>query len=232
MTTTSATVAAASICIPPWPGGVTRWGGPLGVRGAHPPPVDPRWPRELPPNVAICTREEADKLRHDRRHFHQLVLHRRRKRTRKDTQHGVRIGRHCHQLIHHLRLLERGTLQDRVLKNLGHFDDLLDVRQRLVEDLQHFHHRVHRLRRRNVEERDDGHNIDNLLHGAAAGLAPAARIRQTAGPAASPWRQAHHPRPSDSTRCLPPGEGDASGSSPQSSTRNPPLPGPGHLLSP
>ena len=38
------------------------------------------------------------------------------------------------------RLLEKGTLQDRVLKNLGHFDDLLDVRQRLVEDLQHCHH--------------------------------------------------------------------------------------------
>ena len=38
----------------------------------------------------------------------------------------------------------------------------------------------------------------------------------------SPQRQAGHPRPSDSTGCLPPGEGDASESSPQSSTRNPP----------
>ena len=135
------------------------------MRGAHSPPVDPRWPRE-PPSVAICTREEADKLRHDRRHFHQLVLHRRRRRTREDKQHGVRIGRHCHQLFYHLRLLERGTLQDHVLKNRGHFDSLLDVRQRLVEDLQHFHHRVHRLRRRNVEERDNGHSIDSLLHDA------------------------------------------------------------------
>ena len=92
----------------------TPVGGPLGVRGAHPPPVGPRRPRELPPNLPICTREEPDKQRHDRRHFHQL--------------------------FRQLRLLERGTLQDRVLKNLGHFDDLLDVRQRLVEDLQHFHH--------------------------------------------------------------------------------------------
>ena len=133
-TTTSATVAAASICIPPWPGGVTRWRGPLGVRGAHPPPVGPRRSRELPPNVPICTREKPDKLRHDRRHFHQLVLHLRHRSE------GRRRRRHFHQLFRQLRLLERGTLQDRVLKNLGHFDDLLDVRQQLVEDLQHFHH--------------------------------------------------------------------------------------------
>ena len=157
-TATSASVAAASICIPPWPGGVTRWGGPLGVRGAHSPPVDPRWPRELPPYVPIGTREETNELRHDRRHFHQLVLHLRHRRESRGRR------RHFHQLFRQLRLLERRTLQSHVLKNLGHFDDLLDVRHRLVEDLQHFHHRVHRLRRRNVEERDDG-QIDNLLHG-------------------------------------------------------------------
>ena len=107
----------------------TPVGGPLGVRGAHPPPVGPRRPRELPPHVPIDTREKPDKVRHDRRHFHQLVLH---LRHRSESR-GRR--RHFHQLFRQLRLLERGTLQDRVLKNLGHFDDLLDVRQRLVEDL-------------------------------------------------------------------------------------------------
>ena len=56
----------------------------------------------------------------------------------------------------------------------------------------------------------------------AAAPAPAVQTRRADGLAGSPWRQAHHPRPSDSTRCLQPGEGDASGSSPQSSTRNPP----------
>ena len=56
----------------------------------------------------------------------------------------------------------------------------------------------------------------------AAAPAPAVQKRQADGLAGSHWRQAHHPRPSESTRCLPPGEGDASGSSPQSSTRNPP----------
>ena len=163
------------------------------MRGAHSPPVDPRWPRELPPSVAICTREEADRLRHDRRHFHQLVLHRRRRRTREDKQHGVRIGRHCHQLFYHLRLLERGTLQDRVLKNLGHFDSLLDVRQRLVEDLQHFHHRVHRLRRRNVEERDNGHNIDSLLHDAPRdSLLRSGHVRQPVRPRAPGGRHIIH----------------------------------------
>ena len=107
----------------------TPVGGPLGVRGAHPPPVGPRRPRELPPHVPIDTREKPDKVRHDRRHFHQLVLH---LRHRSESR-GRR--RHFHQLFRQLRLLERGTLQDRVLKNLGHFDDLLHVRQRLVEDL-------------------------------------------------------------------------------------------------
>ena len=89
-------------------------GGPTGVRGAHSPPVGPRGPRELPPHVPIGTREETNKLRHDRRHFHQL--------------------------FRQLRLLERGTLQGHVLKNLGHFDDLLDVRHQLVDDLEHFTH--------------------------------------------------------------------------------------------
>ena len=50
--------------------------------------------------------------------------------------------------------------------DLGHFDDLLDVRQRVVEDLQHFHHRVHHLRLGSVEKWDDGHRTDELLHDA------------------------------------------------------------------
>ena len=104
----------------------TLVGGPLGVRGAHPPPVGPRRPRELPPHVPIGTREKPNKLRHDRHHFHQLVL---RLRHRNESR-GRR--RHFHLLFRQLRLLERGTLQDRVLKNLGHFDDLLDVRQRVA----------------------------------------------------------------------------------------------------
>ena len=52
----------------------------------------------------------------------------------------------------------------------------------------------------------------------AAKPAPAVQTRQADGLAGSSRRQAHHPRPSDSTRCLPPGEGDASGSSPPNST--------------
>ena len=132
----------------------------MGVGGATPPPVDPPRPTELRPNVLIRTHEERprDDVSHDLRHFHQLVLHTR----HRNVSRGRR--RHFHQLFRQLRLLERGTLQDRVLKNLGHFDDLLDIRKRLVEDLQHFHHRVHRLRHRNMEKLDDGHNIDNLLH--------------------------------------------------------------------
>ena len=91
--------------------------GPLGVGGATPPPVDPRRPTELRPNVLIRTHEERprDDVSHDLRHFHQLVLHTR----HRNVSRGRR--RHFHQLFRQLRLLERGTLQDRVLKNLGHF---------------------------------------------------------------------------------------------------------------
>ena len=59
-----------------------------------------------------------------------------------------------------------GALWSSVQNDLGHFDDLLDVRQLVVEDLQHFHHGVHQLRLKSVEKRDDGCRVDDLLHDA------------------------------------------------------------------
>ena len=105
----------------------------------HPPPVDPRRSRDLfdqpYPSAAAKKKRPRDDLRHDRRRTSTSWSS---IRGAGNESRGRR--RHFHQLSRQLRLQERGALQDRVLNNLGNFDDLLDVRQRLVEDLQYFHH--------------------------------------------------------------------------------------------
>ena len=114
---------------------------------------------------------------------------------------------------------DRGAHEDEVLDPVH----LLLVLRHEGEDIrQLFYYQRHR----SIERRHDRRTVDKLLHGTPLDP-PAVQTRRADGLAGSPWRQAHHPRPSDSTRCLPPGEEDASGSSAQSSTRNlPPRPWP------
>ena len=95
---------------------------------------------------------------------------------------------HVHQLVHQLRLLEQRALWDLVQHDLGHLDHLLDVRQRVVGDLEHFRQLV--LRHEGVENRDGRDRIDDLLHGAP--LHPLLRpdVRETVKPRTAEPRHA------------------------------------------
>ena len=201
----------ASICIPPWPGGVSRWRGPLGVGGATPPPVDPRRPTELTPNVLVRT--------------HQLVLHARHR--------NVSTGRrrHVHQLFRQLRITYQASRRDVLEDDLGHFNNLLGNRHKRIDEPEHFHQLVHRLRHGSIEQRDLRHAVDNLLHGAP--LHPLLRprhVKQTVWPGATGGRHLIHVHwivhsASRLVRGMPP---DLR----RKVQLEMPLPGPGLLLSP
>ena len=113
-TSTDHTSALPTIYIPPWAGGVSLWGGPLGVRGANPPPVGPRRPHNPAPLVSMTISK---------------------KRTT-NVSHG---SRHFHQLFRQLRL-ENRTMRDGIQWDLGHCDDLLGNCS--VEELEDVHQTI------------------------------------------------------------------------------------------
>ena len=137
----------ASICIPPWPGGVSRWGGPLGVGGATPPPVDPRRPTELTPNVPVRTHEERPRYDVSLRHFHQLVLHMRHRNVSREG------SRHGHQLFRQLRITHQASRRDVLEDDLGHFNNLLGNRHKRIDEPEHIHQLFHHQRHRSIERR-------------------------------------------------------------------------------
>ena len=106
-------------------------GGSTGCGGAAPPKADPRRSRELRPNVPIRTHEERlrDDVSHDRRHFHQLVLHTR----RRNESRGRR--RHVHQLFRQLRFTHRASRRDVLENDLGQFNNLLGNRHKRIDEL-------------------------------------------------------------------------------------------------
>ena len=166
-TSTPSKVKLHSICIPPWAGGEPDWAVPPGVVGADHPPVGTTTPTpHVPPTnatvvLAVCQSNRG--------------------------QDG-----HLHQLFHHLRLTKRGARRGVAHKEPGHSGGLpgFPARNRVVQDLQHFHHWVHHLRLGGVEERDNRHAVDESAPRCAAKPVPAFQTQRTAGQAAT-RRQAH-----------------------------------------
>ena len=72
--------------------------------------------------------------------------------------------RHVHQLFRQLRLANCRSQGDVLRQDLGHFDNLLGIRER-PKELQEIWQLLHHLRRRIIECRQRG-DVDNLLHGA------------------------------------------------------------------
>ena len=179
-TSTDHTSALPSIYIPPWAGGVSLWRGPLGVRGANPPPVGPRRPHNLAPLVSMTIS---------------------RKRTT-NVSHG---SRHFHQLFRQLRL-ENRTMRDGIQWDLGHCDDLLGNCS--VEELEDVHQLVAAQERRDrapARARRTRSSAPRCAAGSAL-AAPAARPDRSA---AYPTRRLPHrtarrtpcPRPHWSSTC-------------------------------
>ena len=81
---------------------------------------------------------------------------------------------HIHELLHQLRIPERRVPRGLVHSDLGHFDNLLENKQRGVEEHKNLHQLSHHLRYRSIEHRQ-GHNVDGLLHDAP--LNPLLRTR-------------------------------------------------------
>ena len=117
-------------------------GGFTGCGCATPPPVDPRRPTELTPNVPIRTHEERprDDVSHDLRHFHQLVLHTRHRNVSREGR------RHGHQLFRQLRITYQASRRDVLEDDLGHFNNLLGNRHKRIDETEHIHQLVHLLR--------------------------------------------------------------------------------------
>ena len=143
----------------------TPVGGPLGVGGATPPPVSPRRPTELRPNVPIRTHEERlrDDVSHDLRHFH-LVLHTR----HKNVSRGRR--RHVHQLFRQLRITYQASRRDVLEDDLGHFNNLLGNRHKRIDEPEHIHQLFHHQRHRNIKRREPKNGVDDLFHGVPLNL--------------------------------------------------------------
>ena len=81
---------------------------------------------------------------------------------------------HIHELLHQLRIPERRAPSSLVHSDLGHLDNLLENRQRGVEEHKNLRQLSHHLRHRSIEHRQ-GHNVDGLLHDAP--LNPLLRTR-------------------------------------------------------
>ena len=151
-------------------------------------------------------------LRHDRRHFHQLVHHAR----RRNESRGRR--RHFQQLFRHLRITTQASRRKVVNEDLGHFNNLLRHRdvQELADRNQLFSHQRHR----NIERRQEGHAVANLFH--CVPLNPL--LRPDASEAVKPGESSGTLSSSSSVKCCVPGswESSASGTSPCTASRTPP----------
>ena len=137
---------------------------------------------------------------------------------------------HIYELLHQLRIPERRAPKGLVHSDLGHLDNLLENRQRGVEEHKNLRQLSHHLL---AQEHRASARAQRRWSAArcAAEPAPADQTRRTHGLVWSHRRQAPRPRPWQSTGCLPSGEWGSSGSSPCSSTRSStPRPWPSSVL--
>ena len=91
------------------------------------------------------------------------------------------VGRHIHQLFHHLRGGKGRAQRAGWQRDLGHCDNL--VGHRRIDRPQHGHQLVHHLRLKNTESRHDGSNVTNLLRGVPQNPLLRPRLSKSLGPA-------------------------------------------------
>ena len=127
--------------------------------GATPPPVDPRRPTELTPNVPVRTHEERPRDDVSLRHFHQLVLHMRHRNVSREG------SRHGHQLFRQLRITHQASRRDVLENDLGHFNNLLGNRHKSIDEPEHIHQLFHHQRHRSIARRYPRNGVDDLVHG-------------------------------------------------------------------
>ena len=200
-TATSATVAAASISFPPWPGGVPRWGGPLGVGGAHRPPVDPRRSRSatnrthLHPRRTTAGRTEARSA---------ALPPAGPPYAAQEREQGTAsaLPPTVSPAAVHVPRVAKGVVNE----DLGHFNNLLGHRD--VQELVDLHQLLSHQRHKNIERRQEGRGVANLFHGVPVYTLLRPHLRERRWQAAT-RRQAHLQHQVISTQCLPPGSWDA-----------------------